>query len=174
MEKEAREVAKTHRKAPLATPSSLSAEARKDLGAALNGLLADVFALYFKTRNFHWHISGANFRDYHRMFDEQGDELLGMSDPLAERVRKLGETTLRSVGHVSRVQRISDNDAEFVTPDDMLAELRDDNQRLGDLMREVHGVCEEHRDIATASLLEPWIDEAEHRTWYLFEAGRRS
>lgn len=164
--------AKTRRTAALQTPTDLKAEATHDVSAALNALLADVFALYMKTKNFHWHMSGPHFRDYHLLLDEQSDQIFAMTDPLAERVRKLGGITLHSIGHVARLQRIEDNDADYVTPLDMLAELRDDNKQLAAAMRETHGVCDEHEDIATASLLENWIDEAERRTWFLFEAGR--
>jgi starvation-inducible DNA-binding protein len=135
-------------------------------------MLADTFALYLKTKNFHWHVSGPHFRDYHLMLDDQGDQLFGMTDNIAERVRKIGGTTLRSIGEIGRLQRILDNDAGYVTPDDMLAELRDDNKQLAASMREVHGLCDDHGDVATASLIENWIDEAEQRVWFLFEAGR--
>ena len=164
--------ATTRRSAKLATPTSLGAESTRDISAALNALLADFFALYLKTKNFHWHVSGPHFRDYHLLLDEQADQLFATTDPIAERVRKLGGTTLRSIGHIARLQRVSDNDADYVTPLDMLAELREDNGRLADRMREAHGVCDEHGDVATASLLEVWIDEAERRTWFLFEASR--
>jgi len=156
----------------LHTPTSLGAEATRDVSGALNALLADHFALYLKTKNFHWHVSGPHFRDYHLLLDEQADQIYATTDPIAERVRKLGGTTVRSIGHVSRLQRVSDNDAEYVTPLDMLAELREDNARLADRMRQTHGVCDEHGDVATASLLEVWIDEAERRAWFLFEATR--
>jgi starvation-inducible DNA-binding protein len=165
--------AKGRRTAPLATPTGLGANAAKDVAAALNTLLADIFALYMKTKNFHWHVSGPHFRDYHLMLDEQGAELFATTDAAAERVRKLGQTTLRSIGQIARLQRISDNEADFVTPEDMLAELRDDNMELAAHMRETHDVCDEHSDVATASLLEGWIDEAEKRIWFLFEASRR-
>jgi starvation-inducible DNA-binding protein len=164
---------KLRRAAPLQTRSDLGAEATKDLAGALNALLADLFALYVKTKNFHWHVSGPHFRDYHLLLDEQADQIFAITDPVAERVRKLGGTTLHSIGHIARLQRIKDNDAEFVTPQDMLAELRDDNLRLISQMRETHSVCDERRDVATASLLEVWIDEAERRAWFLFEASRR-
>jgi starvation-inducible DNA-binding protein len=157
---------------PLATPADFSDQATKDLTGMLNALLADVFALYLKTKNFHWHISGPHFRDYHLMLDEQAAELLAMTDPLAERVRKVGGTTLRSIGHIAREQRVADNDAAYVEPLDMLAELQEDSQSLAHRMREAHGVCEEHRDIATASLLEVWVDQAEQRKWFLFETTR--
>jgi starvation-inducible DNA-binding protein len=156
----------------LATPTGLGVEASRDIAAALNGLLADVFALYVKTKNFHWHMSGPHFRDYHLLLDEQGEQIFAMTDPVAERARKLGGTTLRSIGHIARQQRLADNDADYVTPQDMLSELRDDNQRLTAIMREVHGVCDEYGDVATAGLLEVWIDEAERRTWFLFETTR--
>jgi starvation-inducible DNA-binding protein len=162
------------RKAPLETPTDLKSNAVKDISAALTSMLADTFALYVKTKNFHWHMSGPHFRDYHLLLDEQSDQIFAMTDPLAERVRKIGGTTLRSIGHISRLQRVLDNDAEFVTPLDMLAELREDNKELTARMRETHGVCDEHEDIATASLLENWIDEAEKRTWFLFEACRKA
>jgi starvation-inducible DNA-binding protein len=164
---------KTRRKAPLATPSDLPAEATADISAALNGVLADVFALYLKTKNFHWHMSGPHFRDYHLLLDEQGDQLFTMTDPLAERIRKVGGTTLRSIGHIARIQRVSDNDADYVDPLDMLSELREDNATLAARLREAHNVTDEHRDIASSSLLENWIDETERRTWFLFESSRR-
>src|SRR5512147_1058307 len=160
------------RAAPLATPTDLGSNARRDLAGALNALLADFFALYLKTKNFHWHVSGPHFRDYHLLLDEQGDQLFATTDVIAERVRKIGGTTLHSIGHIARLQRVSDNDADYVTPLDMLAELREDNARLADHMRETHSVCDEHGDVATASFLEVWIDEAERRTWFLFEATR--
>ena len=162
------------RSAPLHAPTDLSREATHDITGAMNGILADVFALYLKTKNFHWHMSGPHFRDYHVMLDEQADQLYAMTDPIAERVRKLGGATLRSIGHIARLQRIADNDADFVTPQDMLAELRDDNKDLTQRLREVHEVCDEHGDVATASLIENWIDEAERRVWFLFEAGRNT
>jgi starvation-inducible DNA-binding protein len=160
------------RNAPLATPTDLSSAATKDIAGALNALLADVFALYMKTKNFHWHMSGPHFRDYHLRLDEQADQIYAISDPIAERVRKLGGETIKSIGHIARLQRVLDNDADYVEPSDMLAELRDDNKTLASRMREAHNVCEEHRDVATASLIEIWIDEAERRTWFLFEASR--
>jgi starvation-inducible DNA-binding protein len=160
--------------APLHTPSDLKSNAVRDISGALNILLADMFALYLKTKNFHWHMSGPHFRDYHLLLDEQGDQIFATTDAIAERVRKIGGTTLHSIGHISRLQRIADNDAEFVTPMDMLAELRDDNKQLVANLRETHGVCEEHEDVATTSLLEIWLDEAERRTWFLFEATRRA
>ena len=160
------------RNAPLATPTDLKAAATKDVAGAMNGILADVFALYLKTKNFHWHMSGPHFRDYHLLLDEQSDELFGMTDPIAERIRKVGGATLRSIGHIARTQRVLDNDAEYVEPSDMLAELREDNKTLAARFREAHDVCNEHRDIASASLIEVWIDETERRTWFLFEATR--
>jgi starvation-inducible DNA-binding protein len=164
---------RTRRMAPLQTPTDLGSQATKDVSAALNLLLADVFALYMKTKNFHWHISGPHFRDYHLLLDEQADQLYAITDLIAERVRKVGGTTLRSIGQISRLQRVKDNDADYVTPDDMLAELREDNRALAARMREAHVVCEEHGDVATASLLEVWIDEAERRVWFLFETRRK-
>lgn len=165
--------AKEKRLAPLKTPTSLSEEATQSISAALTGLLADTFALYIKTKNFHWHVSGPHFRDYHLMLDEQSAEILAMTDPMAERARKIGGTTLRSVGQIAKESRIADNDADYVDPLDMLAELRDDNGELIGRMREVHDLCDEHNDVATASLLENWIDESEKRVWFLFESGRR-
>jgi starvation-inducible DNA-binding protein len=161
------------RKAPLKTPTGLSATATQDISGALNILVADMFALYLKTKNFHWHVSGPHFRDYHLLLDEQAGQIYDTTDAIAERVRKVGGTTLRSIGHIGRLQRVLDNDAEFVSPLDMLAELRDDNMQLAAHMRETHEVCDEHGDVATASLLENWIDEAERRVWFLFEASRR-
>jgi len=164
---------KARQMAPLATPSDLRPKAAKDIAGAMNGILSDVFALYLKTKNFHWHMSGPHFRDYHLLLDEQADQLYAMTDPIAERVRKVGGATLRSIGHIARTQRISDNDAEYVQPLDMLAELRDDNKMLAKRLREAHDVCDKHEDIATASLIEVWIDETERRTWFLFEASRQ-
>src|SRR5271169_4680877 len=164
---------KRRQETPLLTPTDLKGAATKDISGAMNAILADVFALYMKTKNFHWHMSGPHFRDYHLLLDEQGDQLFAMTDPIAERIRKLGGTTLRSIGHIARTQRVLDNDAEYVEPEDMLAELCGDSKTLTARLREAHGVCEEHEDIATASLIEVWIDETERRTWFLFEAGRR-
>src|ERR1041385_6383655 len=161
------------RDAPLATRTDLSHEAVKDISGTMNTILADVFALYLKTKNFHWHMSGPHFRDYHLLLDEHADQLFAMTDPIAERVRKIGGLTLRSIGQISRTQRVLDNDAEFVDPLDMLAELADDNRTLTARLREAHNVCDEHRDVATASLIEVWIDETERRAWFLFEATRR-
>jgi len=161
-------------RSPLATPTDLGSAATKDVSAAMNAILADVFALYLKTKNFHWHMSGPHFRDYHLLLDEQADQLFAMADPIAERVRKIGGSTLRSIGHIARTQRVMDNDARYVEPLDMLAELRADNQELAARLREAHGLCDEHRDVATASLIEVWIDETERRTWFLFEAGRKA
>ena len=166
-------VLRPRQNAALATPTDLTADATRDVSAALNALLADVFALYVKTKNFHWHLSGPHFRDYHLLFDEQADQIFAMTDPIAERVRKIGGTTLTSIGHIARLQRVLDNDAGYVEPEDMLAELCEDNKTLAARLREAHNVCDEHRDIATASLLEIWIDETERRTWFLFEASRR-
>ena len=165
---------KARRTANLATPTDLGANASKEVSGGLNILLADVIALYFKTKNFHWHVSGPHFRDYHLLLDEQATQIDAMVDVIAERVRKLGGTTIRSIGHVKRLQRLLDNDAEFVTPRDMLAELREDNMQLNKHMRVLHELCDEHGDIATASLLENWIDETEQRVWFLFETGRHS
>jgi len=163
----------TNQTAPLRTPTDLGANATKDISAALAGLLADTFALYLKTKNFHWHMSGPHFRDYHLMLDEQGEQIFAMTDDIAERARKLGGTTLRSIGHIARLQRIPDNDADYVTPEDMLAELGSDNRQLLGFLRSTHAVAEEHNDVATTSVIEVWIDETERRAWFLFESGRR-
>ncbi|MEI9899675.1 MAG: DNA starvation/stationary phase protection protein [Hyphomicrobium sp.] len=164
---------KTTRLAPLHTPSDLGANAVKDIAAALTAVLADAFALYLKTKNFHWHMSGPHFRDYHLLLDEQSDQIFAITDDIAERARKIGGTTLRSIGQISRLQRIADNDADYVTPEDMLAELAQDNAKFASLLRSLHDVTDEHRDVATTSLIEVWIDEAERRTWFLFEASRK-
>jgi starvation-inducible DNA-binding protein len=168
-----RENLKRRRNAPLITPTPLGAEASRDIAGAMNATLADVFALYLKTKNFHWHMRGPHFRDYHLLLDEQADQLYAMTDPIAERVRKTGGSTLRSIGHIGRIQRVQDNDAEYVEPLDMLAELREDNQSLAARLREVHELADQYRDIASASLIEIWIDETERRTWFLFESSRR-
>ena len=160
-------------KAPLATPSDLSPAAVKDITGALNALLADVFALYLKTKNFHWHMSGPHFRDYHLLLDDHGDQIFAMTDDIAERVRKIGGTTIRSIGHIARLQRILDNDADYVTPADMLSELHEDEKALVLSMRAVHALCDDAGDVATASLLENWIDETQRRSWFLFETTRR-
>jgi len=162
------------RDAPLETPTDLTQAATKDIAAAMNAILADVFALYVKTKNFHWHMSGPHFRDYHLLLDEGADQLFAMTDPVAERVRKIGGLTLRSIGQIGRTQRVLDNDAEYVEPLDMIAELAEDNRTLAARLREAHDVCDEHRDIATASLIEVWTDETERRAWFLFETTRRS
>jgi len=166
--------AKALQAACLQTPSDLNARAVQDISGALNILLADMFALYLKTKNFHWHVSGPHFRDYHLLLDEQGDQVFATTDSIAERVRKIGGTTLRSIGHICRLQRVLDNDADFVTPTDMLAELRNDNKELVVKLRETHDLCDEHGDVASASLLENWIDEAERRVWFLYESTRRN
>ncbi len=165
--------AKERRKAPLATPTDLGSNATRDISGALNALLADVFALYMKTKNFHWHVSGPHFRGLHLMFDEQGAELFAMTDEIAERVRKVGGITLHSIGNIARLQRIPDNDTDYVDPLDMVAELRSDNQALIASLRETHELCDEENDVATASLIENWIDEAEKRVWFLFETSRK-
>ena len=164
---------RARRAASLLTPTDLTPDATKDISAALTILLADMFALYLKTKNFHWHVSGPHFRDYHLLLDEQGDEIFAATDAIAERVRKIGGTTLRSIGQISRLQRLLDNDADYVTPHDMLAELREDNKQLTASLRETHTLCDEGNDVASASLIENWIDEAERRTWFLFEASRK-
>ena len=161
-------------KTSLETPTTLSEKSVRDTSAELTVLLSDVFALYLKTKNFHWHMSGPHFRDYHLMLDDQGDQLFAMTDAIAERVRKIGGTTVRSIGQISRLQRIMDNNAEYVEPLDMIAELREDNAILTRSMREVHSLCDKAGDVATASLLENWIDETEKRTWFLFECGQHA
>jgi starvation-inducible DNA-binding protein len=168
---------KTHdlvqrRNGALATTTDLRAAATRDVSAALNGILADTFALYMKSKNFHWHMSGPHFRDYHLLLDEHADQIFEMTDPIAERVRKLGGLTIRSIGQIARTQRLADNDADYVEPSDMLAELGEDNRRLAASLRQAHNVCEEHGDVASASLIEVWLDETERRSWFLFEAGR--
>ncbi|MBW9052035.1 Dps family protein [Rhizobium mesosinicum] len=166
--------AEARRRSPLKTPSDLPTNAITDISAALTGLLADVFTLYVKTKNFHWHMSGPHFRDYHLLLDEQAEQIFDMTDEVAERARKIGGTTLRSIGQIARQQRIPDNDADYVTPEDMLSELREDNLHLVSILREVHEVCDEHNDVATASLIENWIDQSERRTWFLFETTRQA
>jgi starvation-inducible DNA-binding protein len=165
-------VMQQHRHGKNTVATDFTPEAVRDLSGALNALLADMFALYLKTKNFHWHVAGQHFRDYHLLLDEQADQIFATTDDIAERVRKIGGTTLRSIGHIAKLQRVEDNDAEYVTALDMLAELRDDSRRLITRLREAHDLCDEHRDVATASLIENWIDEAERRTWFLFEATR--
>lgn len=160
-------------KAPLLFPTDLGKKASKDISGAMNSVLADVFALYLKTKNFHWHVSGPHFRDYHLMFDEHAGEIFAMTDPIAERIRKLGGTTLRSITHIAKLQSIIDNDADFVEPSDMLAELCQDNIKLTSRLRQAHNVCDEYNDTATASLIEEWIDQAEQRSWFLFETSRK-
>jgi starvation-inducible DNA-binding protein len=159
-------------KAPLTTPSDIGAEAVKNITGALNALLADTFGLYLKTKNFHWHMSGPHFRDYHLLLDDHGDQIFAMTDDIAERVRKIGGTTIRSIGHIARLQRISDNDAEYVTPKDMLSELHEDEKAFVLSMRAVHTLCDDAGDVATASLLENWIDQSQRRSWFLFETTR--
>jgi starvation-inducible DNA-binding protein len=164
--------ASTTRVARIATTSDLGNEATHQLAAAANAVLADVFALYLKTKNFHWHISGPHFRDWHELLDVHAGELFEMTDAIAERVRKLGRPTLHSIGEIARLQRILDNDAEAVEPHAMLAELAEDHRTMTARMRELHALCDEHRDVATASLLETWIDASEKRAWFLFETTR--
>jgi starvation-inducible DNA-binding protein len=166
--------AEARRRSPLKTPSDLPTNAITDISAALTALLADVFTLYVKTKNFHWHMSGPHFRDYHLLLDEQAEQIFDMTDEVAERARKIGGTTLRSIGQIARQQRIPDNDADYVTPEDMLSELREDNLHLVSILRAVHEVCDEHNDVATASLIENWIDQSERRTWFLFETTRQA
>ncbi|MCW8126850.1 Dps family protein [Microbulbifer halophilus] len=174
MSKTAKSEVRSSERARINTPTDLGERAREDISGAVNALLADTFSLYMKTKNFHWHVSGPHFRDYHLLFDEQAAQIFNMTDELAERVRRLGGSTLRSIGHISRLQRSSDNDAEYVDPQDMLAELREDNRELLARMRETHDLCDEHRDVGTASILEEFIDQAEKRAWFLFEASRSS
>ena len=156
----------------LGTPTDLSSDAVRDISSALRALLADAFALYIKTKNYHWHMSGPHFRDYHLLLDEQATQIFAITDDIAERARKIGGTTIRSIAQIGRLQRIIDNDSDYVTPRDMLAELREDNKQLASEMRRTHALCDEHEDVATASLLEVWIDEAERRTWFLYESTR--
>ena len=156
--------------AALRTPTDLAHEGVSEISSALRHLLADVFALYVKTKNFHWHMSGPHFRDYHLLLDEQGEQIFAMTDDIAERARKIGGTTLRSITDISEHQRLQDNNTEFVAPKEMLAELAEDNQQLVKFLRAAHEICDEHNDVATASLIENWIDETERRTWFLFEA----
>jgi starvation-inducible DNA-binding protein len=158
----------------LDTPTDLAPKAVEEISAALNGLLADAFALYLKTKNFHWHVSGPHFRDYHLLLDEQADQIFATTDELAERVRKIGGLTLRSIGQVAKLQRIRDNDEGFVPPLEMLRELVADNKAMAKSMREAHGIADQHGDVATASLLETFIDATERRTWFLFEASRKA
>jgi starvation-inducible DNA-binding protein len=173
LSKEKRLEINVRRQSPLATPTDFKAAAVDDISRAMNAILADVFALYLKTKNFHWHMSGPHFRDYHLLLDEHGEQLFEMTDAIAERVRKVGGSTLKSINHIARLQRVKDNDAEYVEPSDMLAELREDNNALGGRLRVAHDLCDVHRDISSASLIENWIDETERRTWFLFEASRR-
>jgi starvation-inducible DNA-binding protein len=164
---------KARRSAPLTTPTGLAPAAVKDITGALNALLADTFALYLKTKNFHWHMSGPHFRDYHLLLDEQGEQIFAMTDDVAERVRKIGGGTIKSIGQISRLQRLSDNDAEYVDPMDMIGELVEDNKAFAASMRSAHDLCDEAGDVATTSLLENWIDETERRVWFLFETSRQ-
>jgi starvation-inducible DNA-binding protein len=163
----------TRQKAPLTTSSDIDPASVKDISGALNALLADVFVLYLKTKNFHWHMSGPHFRDYHLLLDDHADQIFAMTDDVAERVRKIGGTTIRSIGQICRIQRLADNDADFVTPADMLSELHEDERRLVHILRAIHTLCDEARDLATASLVENWIDQSQRRSWFLFESTRR-
>lgn len=156
----------------LGTPTDLGTDATRDISGALGGLLADVFALYLKTKNFHWHMSGPNFRDYHLLLDDHGDQIFAMTDPIAERARKIGGTTIRSISDIAGRQRLLDNNADYVDPQDMLAELHGDNKQLAAELRRVHEVCDDYHDVATASLIENWIDETERRAWFLYESCR--
>jgi starvation-inducible DNA-binding protein len=159
-------------KSPLATPSDIDKQAVQEISGALNALLADLFSLYLKTKNFHWHMSGPHFRDYHLLLDDHGDQIFAITDEVAERVRKLGGTTIRSIGQIAKLQRISDNDADYVTPKDMLSELHEDEKALTLSMRAVHALCDAAGDVATASLLENYIDQSQRRSWFLFEITR--
>jgi starvation-inducible DNA-binding protein len=163
---------KKRQKAPLNTPSDIDAKSVRDITGALNALLADTFTLYLKTKNFHWHMSGPHFRDYHLLLDDHGDQLYAMTDEIAERVRKVGGTTIRSIGQIARLKRIADNDADYVTPKDMLSELHEDEKAFTLSMRACHSLCDDAGDVATASLLENWIDQSQRRSWFLFEATR--
>jgi starvation-inducible DNA-binding protein len=163
----------TRLKAPLLTPSDIGPESVKNISGALNALLADVFVLYLKAKNFHWHMSGPHFRDYHLLLDDHADQIFAMTDDVAERVRKIGGTTIRSIGQICRIQRLADNDADFVTPADMLSELHEDEKRLVQILRAIHTLCDEAEDLATASLVENWIDQSQRRSWFLFESTRR-
>ena len=165
-------VARGKAAAPLETPTDLSQEAVTTISQALNHLLADTYALYVKTKNFHWHVSGPHFRSYHLLFDEQAKELFDTTDELAERVRKLGGTTIRSISQIQRLQRIKDNNQDYVSPGDMLRELMNDNKKVAEAMRKAHEVADDHDDSATASMIEIWLDQTEKRTWFLFEAAR--
>ena len=164
--------AKKRRKAALATPTDLGSNATQDIAGAMNALLADTFALYLKTKNFHWHMSGPHFRDYHLLLDEQAAQIFATTDDMAERVRKISGNTLRSIGQIASLQRVKDNNEDFVAPLDMLRELMEDNKSFAAHLRESHDLCDKHEDVATASLIENWIDETERRTWFLFEAAR--
>jgi starvation-inducible DNA-binding protein len=163
---------KDSKTARLLVPDGFPPEKVNNISSVLNALLADVFALYLKTKNFHWHMTGQHFRDYHLMLDEHADQIFAMTDEIAERVRKIGGTTLRSIGHVSRLQRIADNDQEYVSPKDMLTELHADNKALVDSLRAAHEVTSKADEYATTSMIEVWIDEAERRAWFLFESTR--
>jgi starvation-inducible DNA-binding protein len=163
----------TRQKAPLTTSSDIDPASVKDISGALNALLADVFVLYLKTKNFHWHMSGPHFRDYHLLLDDHAGQIFAMTDDVAERVRKIGGTTIRSIGQICRIQRLADNDADFVTPADMLSELHEDEKRLVQILRAIHTLCDEAEDLATASLVESWIDQSQRRSWFLFESTRR-
>ncbi len=158
--------------ADLATPTDLKKDGVKDIATAMNGIVADAFALYLKTKNFHWHMSGPNFRDYHLLLDEQADQIFASIDPLAERVRKIGQRTLTSIGDVAKKSSVEDNDAPFVGPAEMIAELLADNRKCAEAMRKAHKICDDNDDVATASLLEIYIDETERRVWFLFETSR--
>ena len=166
------EDAKQHLTRPLATPTYLCVDATKEISGALTAILADVFAIYMKTKNFHWHMSGAHFRDYHLMLDEQSAQLFAMTDDIAERARKIGGRTIRSIGEISRMQRILDNDADYVEPADMLAELCEDNKQLAAELRAAHILCDERNDFSSVSMIDNWIDETERRVWFLYESYR--
>jgi starvation-inducible DNA-binding protein len=160
------------KRGPVSMPSAFAPNAVAKLSDAMTALLADMFALYIKTKNFHWHVSGPHFRDYHLLLDEQADQILATTDAIAERVRKIGGVTLHSIGQIVRLQRIVDNDKEFVAAQHMLAELCEDNTQLAFHLKSAHSLCDQYEDVASASLIETWIDEAERRIWFLYEATR--
>jgi starvation-inducible DNA-binding protein len=172
MAKESKQELEAHRFAAYNATTDIPAQSVKEISGSLTALLADVFSLYIKTKNFHWHMSGPHFRDYHLLLDEHGDQLFGITDAIAERVRKIGGTTLRSIGHITRIKRIEDNDADYVTPQDMLSELWEDNKALVLSMRSAHALCDDAGDVASTSMLENWIDDAQRRSWFLYEKSR--
>ncbi|HKS67209.1 MAG TPA: DNA starvation/stationary phase protection protein [Candidatus Acidoferrales bacterium] len=174
MPKTAAAPAKAHERMSPEIPTDLSPNGVAEISASLRQLLADTFVLYLKTKNFHWHMTGPHFRDYHLLLDEHGDQIFAMTDDIAERARKIGATTLRSIGDISKHQRLKDNNDECVPPEDMLAELRSDNSELTRFLRATHEICEKHNDVATTSLIEVWIDQTERRAWFLAETARQA